>query len=94
MEKEPCTKFCGVLISFHKVMKLRRFEFDVNDIIPVDVQNIPLLVFFAHFSWFYGKIKFYSLEFLIIFHEFMKPQDFEWLNCLDISDVMHANEHT
>ena len=31
MEKEPCTKFCGVLISSHKVMKLQSFKSGVND---------------------------------------------------------------
>ena len=31
-EKEPCTKFCGVLISFHEVMKLLSFKFDASDV--------------------------------------------------------------
>ena len=26
MEKESCTKFCGVLLSSHEVMKFRKFE--------------------------------------------------------------------
>ena len=26
MEKEPCTKFCGVLISSHEVMKLQVYH--------------------------------------------------------------------
>ena len=42
-------RFCGVLISFHEVMKLQNFEFDVRDAIPSDAQNIPALVFFACF---------------------------------------------
>ena len=29
MEKEPGTKICGVLISFHEVMNLQSFELDV-----------------------------------------------------------------
>ena len=33
LEKEPCTKLCGVLISFHEVMKLQSFEFNVSDFI-------------------------------------------------------------
>ena len=31
-EKEPCTKFCGVLISFHEVMKLLSFKFEASDV--------------------------------------------------------------
>ena len=55
MVKEPCTKFCGVLICSHKVMKLQSFQFGVGDIIIANVQNISLLVFFACFLKFYGK---------------------------------------
>ena len=40
MEKEPCTKFCGILISSHKVMKLQSFESGVSDVTPANVQNI------------------------------------------------------
>ena len=36
-------------VSFHEVLKLYNFEFDVNDVIPANVQNILLLVFIAHF---------------------------------------------
>ena len=31
MEKEPCTKFCGILISSHEVMKLEGFDSGVGD---------------------------------------------------------------
>ena len=48
MEKEPFTKFCGVLISSQEVMKLHCFESSVSDIIPVNVQNISFLVFNSH----------------------------------------------
>ena len=34
MKKELCTKFCGVLISYHEVMKLQSFESDLSDVIP------------------------------------------------------------
>ena len=44
-----CTKFCGVLISSQKVIKLRIFESGVSDVIPTNVQNISSLVFFAYF---------------------------------------------
>ena len=42
MEKEPCTKFCGILISSHKEMKLQSFESGVSDVTPANVQNIYL----------------------------------------------------
>ena len=44
MEKEPCTKFCGVLLRFLEVIKLQSIEFSVSDVIPANVQNI--------FHWF------------------------------------------
>ena len=66
MEKEPCTKFCGVLIrSSHEVMKLQSFESGVIDVIPANVQNI-----------FHG-----FMPVLTISHVLMKLQSFEWLNC-------------
>ena len=37
MEKGPCTKFYGVLISSHEVMKLKSFESGVSDVIPANV---------------------------------------------------------
>ena len=37
MEKEPCSKFCGILISSHEVMKLQSFESGVSDVIPANV---------------------------------------------------------
>ena len=40
MKENLCTKFCGILISFHEVIKLPSFEFGVNDVIPANVQNI------------------------------------------------------
>ena len=49
MEKEPCTAFCPVLTNSHEVVKLQSFEFSIEDIIPVNVRNIPSLVFFAYF---------------------------------------------
>ena len=49
MEKESCTKFCGVFVRFHEIIKLQSFEFSVSDAIPANVQNISSLVFFAFF---------------------------------------------
>ena len=40
MEKETCTKFCGVLISINKVIKLQSFAVDASDVITANVQNI------------------------------------------------------
>ena len=48
MEKEPCTNFCGALISSHKVMGLQRFESSMSDIISAYVPNISCLVFFTY----------------------------------------------
>lgn len=48
IEKEYCTKFCGVLIGFHEVIKLESFEFGVSVAIPANVQNISALIFFAY----------------------------------------------
>ena len=49
MEKELCTKFCGVLIVFHEVMELQSFESGVSDVMPANVQGISALVLLAHF---------------------------------------------
>ena len=44
MEKESCTKFCGVLLSSHEVMKFQKFEYGVSVVIPVNVQK--------YYPWF------------------------------------------
>ena len=49
MENKPCTKFYGVLISSHEVIKLQIFDSGINDVILANVQNISSLVFFAYF---------------------------------------------
>ena len=58
MVKEPCTKFCRVLIISHEVMKLQSFESGVSDVTPANLQNISALVFFAHFCEFHEKKSF------------------------------------
>ena len=40
MKKEPCTNFCGVLISSHEAIKLNIFGSGVNDFIAANIQNI------------------------------------------------------
>ena len=41
MEKQPSTKFYGVLIIFQEVMKFQSWvELEVNDVIPTNVHNI------------------------------------------------------
>ena len=47
MEKDPCTKFCAILISSHKVMKVQSFEPGVSDVTSANVQKISSLDFFA-----------------------------------------------
>ena len=39
MDKEPRTKFGGVFIRFHEVIKLQNSEFSISDVIPAYVQN-------------------------------------------------------
>ena len=47
MEKEPCTKFCGILISSREVMKLQSLESGLSDVTSTNVQNISPLACFA-----------------------------------------------
>ena len=58
MEKEPYTNFCGAFVSFKEVMNLQSFEFDASHIIPVNAQNITLLVFFSNFFLVLQRINF------------------------------------
>ena len=86
MVNEPCTKFCGVLISFNEVIKLQSFEFDASDVIPANAQIISFHIFinfmenelstklnsvFDHFSRTYKVTKFWMIKL-----------------CLDVSDVL------
>ena len=70
MDKEPRTKFSGVLIRFHEVIKFQSFEFSVSDVIPVAVTNIPHLVFFAFFLLVLWRKSLLEsvIVFLTIFH--------------------------
>ena len=49
MAKEHGTKFGGVLITSHEVMKLHISESGVSDVIPANALNILPLVLFAYF---------------------------------------------
>ena len=60
IQKGPCTKFCGVLISSHDAMTLKNFEWSVTDVILANVKYISSLVFFEHFCQFYGKRTVYT----------------------------------
>ena len=64
MEKELCTKFCGVFISSHEVLKLQSFESSVCDVIPANVQNNSSVVFFAYFVDFVEKETF--TQFMVV----------------------------
>ena len=69
MEEEVCTKLFGALISFHEIMKLHKFKFGLNDVIPKNVKNIPLLVFFTFFVNLMEKEPF--IQFSGVFDRFL-----------------------
>ena len=78
MDKEPCTKFCDVLIRFHEDIKLHSFEFKVSDILHENVQNIsPLLfsIFFLLVLWKKLLIKLFGV--LTMFHKLIKSRSFQ-----------------
>ena len=93
MEKEPCTRFCSVLVRFDEVIKLQSFEFSVSDIIPANVQNISPLVFyrssyrrcsvkkgvFRNFAKFTGK----HLCQRLFFSKFLKTS--LWHRCFSVN---------
>ena len=92
MEEEFCTKFYGVLISFHEVIKLQSFEFGVTDAIPANVKKMFTPGFLCIFLLLAKENVLWS--FWWFFRKIIKLRRFEWLNCLDVSDVIYANEHT
>ena len=80
MEKEPCAKFCGVLISSHEVMMLQIVPANVQPWFSLHIFKEPFTKFyvcFDHFSWTYEVAKFLMIKL-----------------CLDVIDVIHVNEHT
>ena len=71
MQEKTCTKCCGVLISFHEVMKLQSLEFGLSDVIPANIQNISSLVFFSFMekklsTKFYGVFDHFSRNYEVI----------------------------
>ena len=77
MDKKPCAKFFGILISFNEVMMFQSFEFDISDIIPASVQNISLQVFFHIFFFILCRMSFQQnfMVFFTIFQELIKLQN-------------------
>ena len=92
MEEEFCTKFYGVLISFHEVIKLHSFEFGVTDVIRANVKNMFTPGFLCIFLLLEKENVLWS--FWRFFRKIIKLRRFEWLNCLDVSSIIYANEHT
>ena len=69
MEEEPCTKFYGVLISFHEVMKLQSFEFGVCDVKTYSLYTLLILQ--------RKNLLQTSMAFSTTFHELTKIRSFE-----------------
>ena len=96
MEKGPYTKFCGVLISFNEFLKLKTFEYDVSDVIHANVKTFhnrfPEHVF-VNFMEKEPSAKFYGV--LAHFSRTQKVPKFRITKlCLNVRDVIRANEHT
>ena len=72
-EKEPFTKFEGVLISFHEVIKLQSFEFRVGNVIPENDQKTSHLTFLYIFFLILCRENLLQSVtiFFTIFHELM-----------------------
>ena len=77
MEKDPCTKFCGVLINCHEVVKLQSFETDLCDGIPANVQNISLWFSLYSFLNFMERelSKTFSVFFFFFFNYFSRADE-------------------
>ena len=54
IEEELSTKYCGVLIIFHEVMKLQTFELDTTGVMPANLHNLSP-VFLRIFKTFMKK---------------------------------------
>ena len=94
MKKERCTKFYGILVGCHEVIKLGIFQFSVSNVISANVQNISTLVFFAFFVlWRFWPFftNLWIAEFWIIYLFNKINEILNDLN-LDVSDVIHENE--
>ena len=95
MEKEPCTKFFSVLISFPIVRNLQSFEFG---------EAIPTYAWKMFRPWFslYIFVNFMkkepSTKIYGVFDHFSRVFEIKkfWIIklCLGVRDVIHANEDT
>ena len=96
MDKEPCTKFCDVLIRFHEDIKLHSFEFKVSDILHENVQNIsPLLFSIFFFINFMEKTSYKAFWCFNHVSQTYKVKKFSMTKMhLDVSDVIHAMKQT
>ena len=80
------------MTRFQKVIKLQSFELSISDAIPANVQNISLLVFFASFvRLMENKVYWCFCPFL---RTYLVPKFWIIKSYLDISDVIHSNEHS
>ena len=89
IEKENCTKFCGVLISINKVIKLQSFAVDASDVIPANVQNISLFLFYIfNFMEYEPSTKFYGIfdRFSVTYRE-----SYEVLNDYTVSTLVTSS---
>ena len=72
IEKEPSTKFYGILIIFKKVMKFRSWaEFDVSDVIPTNIHNMRFSAVYnilrQELLWFKSPENAFFVFFLVLF---------------------------
>ena len=97
MEKEPPSRFCCVLFSFHEV--------DVSDSLEVDISDVILANAKTFYYWFclhalvikyfeknpsaklYGVLNHFSQTYKIPKFGIIKL-------CLNVSDLIYTNEHT
>ena len=77
-------------------MKLQTFEFDISDVIHMNLQQISSLDFLHIFVNFVKKkpcTKFYGVS--DHFSPTYEVTNFWMIKlCLNVSDVIHTNEHT
>ena len=80
MEKRPCTNVCGVLVSFHEVMKLQSFFWKWHHTHEYTTHfTTGFLCIFLLILW-RRNLHQSLMVFLTIFHKFMKLQNFKWWN--------------
>ena len=96
--EEPCTKFCGVLVRFHKVVMQQNFELMSHSYPRMykTFQNISLVFIVFLLLVLYRKSLLYS--FMVFSDHFSRTYEVAkfWVIklYLDVSDVIHVTEHT